>query len=384
MNRSVKACAALALLGGLMSCHKNDAAPSPSSTPTQQVVDISGTHFTLDGQPWLPQGVMIRGFIAPTGFLQSSPDLATTYTGRINYGLAELNAAKAFGADVLRFQVSQPSLDPQNLTSQNVNLYDSVYVRQTITAIKTARQNNFVVLISMQDEERSGEPTPHLMPIAETLRNWEMLTTVFGKDRGVMFELYNEPQLTTSPANWQTWAQGDASLGFVGMQTMVNDLRAKGSQNVFLLDGLGFAQTLEGVPTIADPLNRVAYAIHPYQRGSDDESRWPAQFELPSQTLPVICTEWSAVAGGQLGLRQLPSYQVAVDVLNHMRQHNIPVIAGEFDVTGMLVQTVPGWTPTNYDNYAPSPSPTGHDSGMLVHNDFLNHYSRDLTLADGL
>lgn len=383
--RPILTALAAALL--LASCHKDLATPGtpaltagPVADSTQQIVGITGNRFTLNGSPWLPQGAGLRGFVAPPAY--SKRQEFSAYTAYINYGVAELNAIRAFGADMLRFQVSQPGLDPQS------KLYDPQYVQTFIDAIKLARQRHFVVIIAMQDEGRSGEPSPHPLPIAATVRDWDLLNGVFGTDRGVLFELYNEPQLLKSAANWQLWAQGDSSAtgptASIGMQPLITHLRAAGSQNVLLLDGLGFAaNTFEGVPPITDPLNRVAYAVHPYQHSSADESHWDTQFGLLSQTLPVLASEWSAQAGNPLGLGKLTSYQVAVDLLNYMRVHTIPMGgAGAFDIPGFMVQTVPGWTLTNYDNYTPTDSL--NNAGILVHHDFLNHYSRPLTLDDGL
>lgn len=346
----------------------------------EQIVDISGTHFTLNGNPWLPKGLQIRGFIARRDF-EKSHERGVDYNARINYGPAELAAAKNFGADELRFQVSQPALDPQN------PLYDADYVRNMEEAIKSARKNGFVVIISLQDERRSGEPKPHPLPTAATERDWIELNTVFGMDQGVMFELYNEPSPRKSAGNWLAWAYGgllpNEDEPSVGMQTIVNDLRTAGCVNAIILDGLNSAGTLEGVPSnITDPLHRLAYAVHPYQMGSNQESSWGQRFGLESQSVPVIVTEWSAQTDSYVGLRNLPTYQVAVDLLNYLSSHSIPLSAGAFDIPNFMSQNVPGWLPTNYDNYSPL---QGNDNaGLLVNKLFTNDYNIILTSADGV
>lgn len=90
-------------------------------------------------------------------------------------------------------------------------------------------------MIMMQDEAYSGEPHPHGLATAETMRDWDMLNSVFGSDRGVLFELYNEPELNASTANWALWANGsttDAGADiYVGMQTMINRLRAEACES---------------------------------------------------------------------------------------------------------------------------------------------------------
>lgn len=248
--------------------------PTPTATPTAaQVVGVSGLHLTLNGQTWLPRSVVIRGFVATPAYLKAN--LPGTYTGLVNYGAAELTAATSFGADTLRFLVSQPSLDPQS------PLYDAAYAASVTAAIRQARAAGFVVMISMQDETNSGETGFNPFATAETARDWDALTATFGADRGVLFELYNEPRPAKSAANWALWAYGGTNTDTsasdpvaVGMQPLIARLRAEGSQNVMIVDGLGIGRTLDGAPTIADPLGRVVYAVHPYQRGSADESGW--------------------------------------------------------------------------------------------------------------
>ncbi len=336
--------------------------------------------MTLNGQTWLPRSVVIRGFVATSSYLQiNAPG---TYKGTVNFGPAELAAASAFGADTLRFQVSQPSLDPQS------PLYDAAYAASVPTAIQQARSAGFIVMISMQDETNSGETGFNPFASAETVRDWDLLNAVFGADRGVLYELYNEPRPAKSDANWALWANGGTNAPgasdpvAVGMQPLLAHLRAAGSQNVMVLDGLGIGRTLDGVPTISDPLSRVVYAVHPYQRGSDDESNWDVDFGVPSSKLPVWADEWSAGFGSDIGLGNLTSDQVAVDLLNYLRAHSIPLGGGAFDVPGVMTQTVPGWTPTNYDGSTPA-NPMGN-SGQLVHTLFTTNYGRPLTAADGL
>lgn len=391
--RVASALLAAAVLIGCGSGASLSSGPTPPTGPApgngEQVVGVSGTRMTLNGSPWLSRGVVLQGFVRPLSALQSDPTEAARLNARVNYGQAELDAIRSFHADTIRFQIGQPALDP------NSPLYDPAYLTDVENAIKTARQAGFVVMIMMQDEAISGETTPHPLPIAETQNDWDQFAAAFGSDRGVVFELYNEPNLLASAANWELWLNGGSvqSQGqtqtAIGMQELVNHLRARGAQNVFVLDGLGvmgpdgttreLTETLQGVPAVTDPLNRLVYAVHPYQHGFTDESQWDAEFGIPSQTLPVWADEWSAPEGLKLGLGTLTDYQVAVDLLNYFNAHSISLCTGAFDMTQFVVQTVPGWTLTNYDS-----SSSMKGSGTLVSNDFAADYSRTLTKADGL
>jgi endoglucanase len=379
----------IALLSGCGGNGNSGTGSSGSTTPgtpltsAQQTVGVSGLTMTLNGSPWLSRGVVLQGFVRPLAALQSETSesgIPQILNARQNFDTAELAAIRNFHADTIRFQIGQPALDPQSA------LYDPTYLTQVVSAIQTARQAGFVVMIMMQDEPISGEPTPHPLPIAETQSDWDLLTAQFGTDRGVVFELYNEPNLPATSANWQLWLNGGTIPGqatpSIGMQTLINRLRAEGAQNVFVLDGLQLAGTLNGRPTVTDPLNRLVYAVHPYQHGSSDESQWDTDFGIASTQVPVWADEWSAPTGLTLGLGSLTSYQVAVDLLNYFRAHSISLCTGAFDVPRFVVQNIPGWSPTNYNNLTQNTAIDG--SGALVQQDFLSNYSRTMTAEDGL
>jgi hypothetical protein len=95
----------------------------------------------------------------------------------------------------------------------------------------------------------------------------------------------------------------------------------------------------------------------------------------------VWADEWSAPTDVPLGLGTLPGYQVAVDLLNFLREHSIPLCTGAIDVPYWVVHDVPGWTLTSYKDY--SGTSTAEGSGTLVYHDFAADYSRALTPADG-
>jgi endoglucanase len=374
----------LALLAACGGSGSPGSSPAPPATGARQVVDVSGLTMTLNGSPWLSKGVVLQAFVRPLAALQANAGqsgVSAILNARENFAPAELTEIRGYGADTMRFQIGQPALDPAS------PLYDPAYLSQVVNAVETARQSGFVVMIMMQDEAISGDPNPHPLPIAETQGDWDLLSAKFGSDRGVVFELYNEPNMPETAANWQLWLNGGAVTGqtvpSIGMQSLINHLRANGAQNVFVLDGLRLAGTLKGLPTtVSDPLGRLVYAVHPYQHGSSDESQWDADFGTPSTHVPVWADEWSAPTGLALGLGNLPSYQVAVDLLNYLSNHSISLCTGAFDVPRFVVQNVPGWKLMNYDSLTQNPQTEG--SGTLVYNDFMANYSKQLTLSDGL
>lgn len=315
--------------------------------------------MTLNGAPWLPRGVTLQALVQSVAQLQSGGD-AARIAAQANYGTAELAAIRTFGADTIRFQISQPALD----TTNSSGLYDPSYLSEVVSAVKLARQNGFVVMIMMQDEEITGETHHAQLPTQVTQTDWDVLNEQFATDPGVVYELYNEPEPLPTAANWALWLNGGTQTvngqneSAMGMQTLITRLRGQGSQNVLILDGLHLAKTLQGVPTVSDPLNLLVYAVHPYPDGSADESSWDADFGIPSQTIPVWADEWSAGTVQKIGLGSLPNYQVAVDFLNYIRARKIGLGAGAFDVPGFMVQNVPGWTYTTTTIFRQPPTAT--------------------------
>lgn len=360
----------------------------------QQVVGVQGTHLTLNGAAWMSRGVMIRAFVSTHEWLSNPANGETsTAPAAAAYGsAAQVAALQNYGADTIRFPVSQYYL----ASGQNPASAPSAYAQIVVSAIKTARENGFLVLIQMQDEISSGDPdyASHFMSNSDTVSAWRFLDKFFKDDQGIMYELYNEPNIQQSAAGWNLWLNGDPNgtsqvmPHAVGMQSMINVLRADGSTNVFVLDGVHLASTLEGLTPPNDSLNSLVYAVHPYQHGSTDSTQWPAQFEKPSKTYPVWADEWGGLAGSTLMLGDLPGYHIAVKLLNHLRKHGIPVCTLAFDVpnfttTGTVdTATAPAYTPTNYDNY--STTAKGVDSGLLTRALFQSQYGRRIDEADGV
>ena len=173
---------------------------------------------------------------------------------------------------------------------------------------------------------------------------------------------------------------------------MTNYLRGLGATNTIVLDGLEIAHRLDGVENLAnlpnDPLNKLVYAVHPYPAGSAAEP-WQTYFGNWHNTHPVIADEWSAGAGGGTtgtGLQQLPTFQVAVDLLNYLRTQHIPLSAGAFDVPGVMTQELVNFTPTNYNNYtqAISDPNTLDNAGLLVRKLLQNNYTVAVTCNNGV
>ena len=172
------------------------AAAQPAAPPAALgAVSVSGTHILRDGQPWAPHGVMIVAFVAPPAAQHGAFTAAYEH-----YSTAEFAAIKAWGADTVRIQVSQPGADPKS------SLYSEAFVTQVKQAVLAGRAAGLNVIVSIQDESQAGEPSPAQLPDAGTGRVWQVLAPMFKDDPGVLYELLNEPQAEATPENWRGWA----------------------------------------------------------------------------------------------------------------------------------------------------------------------------------
>lgn len=98
---------------------------------------------------------------------------------------------------------------------------------------------------------------------------WRSLATEYRDDRGVLFDLYNEPH----DIDWSCWRNGcnayDQWFGWyraAGMQELVDAVRSTGARQPIMLGGLDWAHDLSGwleyLP--ADPANALVASSHTY------------------------------------------------------------------------------------------------------------------------
>lgn len=276
-------------------------------------VFVRDNRLVRDAHEWIPHGFYQIAFEALPGFPGLKPFWGIASQ---NFSRGEYSGMRRAGADSVRIQVSQPGLDPKN------PLFTTEFRERVISAVRAARASGLSVIISVQDETQSGETTPTDLPNNATRRVWRELAPVFGHDRGVLYELLNEPRQSPSPQNWQAWAEA--------MNQTIRTVRDSGAVNVVVADGLGFAEYLEGAPQLDDPLRQVAYAAHPYSHRAADQTvlSWDAKFGHFAQRAPVIVTEWTTAVPYYCDANTSRS---VVSFLRYLQDHEIGLEAVAWD-----------------------------------------------------
>jgi hypothetical protein len=323
--------------------------PTPATgtpLPPESLLSVSGTRLLRGGATFVPHGVTLVGFQGPYAALRG-PYLSA----RDAFGPDELVAARGFGADTIRFLVAQPPLTPPLGNS------GLAYRSSLIQAVDNARALGFVVIIALEGSVAGAASTAPPLPDEATIRTWEQLAPLFGADHGVGFELYESPAAPASAASWQVWASGGNQPGAaghaVGMQQIVDGIRATGAGNVVVADGLDQGHTLDGVPLLSDPAGAVVYGVEPYPRGGDNADSWNTDFGDLARSRPVLATAWDAPSAPP-PFSEVPQHcdastpDTAHNLLRYLAAAGIGVIGYAFDLTGTLVRDLT-WAETSYD-----------------------------------
>lgn len=199
----------------------------------------------------------------------------------------------------------------------------------------------------------------HSMPDSNSLAFWQDFAPVYANNPAVLFDLYNEPHDVT----WDVWLNGGRitdkpntrrrtaprTYDAVGMQKMLDTVRATGARNVVIAGGLDWAYDFSGILAgrqLADPHgNGVIYANHCYDNKKDSVDAWIAKMEQATAKLPVIVSEFGGNAGP--GIVD-PTDNWLLHVLRALDQHHWSWTAWDLH-TSARPNLISDW------NYTPSP-----------------------------
>jgi hypothetical protein len=294
---------------------------------------VSATSILLNGAPYLPFGVTIYGL--------SAPDWQSTEP----MDLQRIAAIAGFWhGNTVRIQVA-PTLEASQGPS-----YQSALQHE----VATARADGLNVIISAQYERTSKIPGPD----AATVTFWRSIAPLYADDPNVWFDLFNEPTEGTQPrsttiptaANWNVWKNGSGSI--VGMQTLVDDIRAVAPQNLIVAEGLKGGKTLAGIGDDLLTGGNIVYSVHPYF-GPDNRtpSQWDQNFGTPSSQIPVLIGEWGQVESDTRSCVDDASTLVP-EFLAYVTAHHIGLIAWALD-PGVMIRGTNLEDPTAFDPGVP-------------------------------
>ena len=154
------------------------------------------------------------------------------------------------------------------------------------------------------------------MPDDHSAAFWTSVAGAFAGDPAVVFDAFNEPYSpaadgdSTLAVSWSCWRDGGCAVPVaadgttpddadtyqaVGMQTLVDAIRATGADQPILLGGLSYANDLSGwsadEPT--DPAGQLAASFHNYYgEACDTASCWNSTVAPVAAVVPVVTGEF--------------------------------------------------------------------------------------------
>ncbi len=154
------------------------------------------------------------------------------------------------------------------------------------------------------------------MPDAHSLAFWSSVSGQFKGDRAVVFDAFNEPYSPAANGNsslvvsWSCWLDGGCPVPVanqdgtiddsdtytaVGMQAVVDAIRATGATQPIVLGGLSYANDLSGwlAHEPVDPVHQLAASFHGYYGEScDTTSCWNGSVGVVAARVPVVTGEF--------------------------------------------------------------------------------------------
>jgi Cellulase (glycosyl hydrolase family 5) len=262
-------------------------APSAACRHATGPFHVSGTKVRgAGGRVFVPYGITVPGLANRNWKASVSKDLTKIRA-----------TARFWCANTVRLQVAQ-----DNLIGDTGHVFAPKYLAAIKREVALAERRHLVVVLNDQTETAPKSVTFQLGPTPGTETFWKDLIPVYGSDRQVIFDLFNEPRTFSTGMSqaqeWRLWHSGGTFNGFryIGMAKLAADLRAAGAHNLFWAEGPDFAATLAGLERQHALLTSpdVVYAIH-HPAGGHNTSAWFKDFGYLINTgvAPVVDGEWT-------------------------------------------------------------------------------------------
>lgn len=312
-----------------------------------------------NGQPYIPYGISIYG-----GFEQTNYDINFA-----NISAQITAAAKYWHANTIRLQVAESNLFT-NITPGKT--YNDIFLQALVNQVNLATSLKLVVVINDQTEFTSNNPYPTL----ETANFWKIMSQTFGNQPNIIFDLYNEPrnnnrlnhqfvhhtlhQTNTAylksrqstaikiskTQTWNLWKNGGNYKGntYIGMQTLVDQIRNDGINNIIWVEGPDQARVLPNSNNLLNGSNIVYSYHHP---NLNNPASWTQIASLAS-VVPVVDGEWAQYQSPWVECYSDAYTNVPV-YLNFLHNHGIGLIAWSLQA-GSLLKSSGRIKPTNLNN----------------------------------
>ena len=221
--------------------------------------------------------------------------------------------------------------------------------------VQEAAQAKLYVILALNDYAKGGSPYGKgaFMPKPQSVQFWNAIAKHYLTNPMILFDAYNEPHYPDA----NTWLHGGGiqkgsngkTVKIVGMQALVNAIRATGAKQLIIIAGVKTAGTLR----ISGP--NIIYTQHTYYKiATGNPTIWNADWGSFKGHYPLYYGEWALLPNSRVPRRCQTATPANANgkvtaFLNYMQQNHISWTAWKFDVPYLLVNTT-NFTPTQLDD----------------------------------
>jgi hypothetical protein len=274
---------AVAAAAALASCGTAGSRPTPrptSPSPAVTATPVEGLHV-LGRQIVNASGQAVRLI----GFNNSGAEYAceegwgifdtpdTTMTSAIVAGMATWT-----GANAVRLPVDEQCW--LGLPGVRKAYAGERYRRAIEQYVSLLNSRGFAVILDLAGTAPGPEKSADQeeMPDAHSVAFWRSAATAFRGNTSVLFDLFNEPwpdNDADTKAAWSCWRDGCEQMSqnaghdryqAVGMQRLVQAVRATGARNIVIAEGIQYAETVDQWLAYRpdDPAGNLIASVHVY------------------------------------------------------------------------------------------------------------------------
>ncbi len=301
------------------------ARPAADARAALAPLSVRGNQLLRGGSPWRFEGVTRDS-------LEWGRHNWDGCGGDQHFTSTDFHRIRAWGADVVRFTLSEADWLGRACSAGK-------YRRLVTAAVNRANAAGLYVILDLHWADVGGRAPcgggclsgQQPMPDRSSIQFWSEVARAFANRSGVLFELFNEPHLgrMSRAAAWSCWRDGGCSVHAspstvrprhpvsyraVGMQELLDAVRAAGAGNLVLAQGLQWGYDLSRVSSYPLQGSGVVYATHVYTRWHHTVADWNAAFGRLDRHVVVVATEFGSTDCTPSDTRRLLRYFGARDM----------------------------------------------------------------------